>query len=69
AEALSFKIQTEVVADHGRSRIPQLTEASVLSPLKALETYLTEVAPDKMERLLLRTQDMMSKLSDSKKAE
>ncbi|MBN8661446.1 MAG: exonuclease SbcCD subunit D [Candidatus Obscuribacter phosphatis] len=63
SEALSFKLQLEVVPEHARSRIPQLTEASVLSPIKALDTYLSEVAPDRKERLLERTRLMMNKLA------
>lgn len=63
SDALSFKLQLEVVPEHARSRIPQLTEASVLSPIKALDTYLSEVAPDRKERLLERTRSMMNKLA------
>ena len=62
-QALSFKMQAEIVSDYGRSRIPHLTETSAASPLSAIETYLDEVAPDKKERLLSRTRELMDKLS------
>lgn len=68
--ALSVKISAELVADRARQRIPQLTEATAQTPLSAIETYLEEVAPDKKERLLARTKELMEKLSgETEKAE
>lgn len=60
--ALSLKISTEVVPSHQRARLPQLTESAVLNPLTAIDTYLTEVAPDRKDRLLSKTKDIMGKV-------
>ena len=65
SEALSVRLQAEIIPSHQRARMPQLTEAAVLSPLKAIDTYLSEVAPDpeKKERLLNRAKEIMRKVS------
>jgi exonuclease SbcD len=54
SQALSVRLQPEIVPSQSRARLPQLTEASIGTPLAALETYLTEVAPERKERLLER---------------
>jgi hypothetical protein len=50
---------------HQRARMPQLNESAVLSPMAALDTYLTEVTADpiKRERLLNRAKEIMQKVS------
>lgn len=63
ADALSVKLSAEILPSHSRARLPQLTETAVLSPLAAIETYLTEVAPDKKERLMTRAKDILGKVS------
>ena len=65
AEALSIKLQVEIVAAHQRARMPHLDERAVLSPLTALDTYLTEITADasKKERLLNRAKEIMSKVT------
>lgn len=60
--ALSVRIQSEVTAGENRARLPQLDEAAATSPLTALDTYLTEVAPDRKDKLLERAQELMAKL-------
>jgi len=60
--ALSVRISAEVVPSHQRARLPQLTESAVLNPLTAIDTYLTEVAPERRDRLLSKTRDIMGKL-------
>lgn len=62
-DALSLKLNAEILPSHSRARLPQLTEAAVLSPLAAIDTYLTEVAPEKKERLMLRAKDILGKVS------
>ena len=63
--ALSFKLHAEIVPSHQRARMPQLNETAVLSPLAALDTYLSEVTADpiKRERLLNRARDIMHKVA------
>lgn len=62
-DCLSVRVQPEIVPEKMRGRLPELTESSVTSPIKALETYLDEVAPEKKERLVERARDVMSHLS------
>jgi exonuclease SbcD len=62
-DALSLKLNAEIVPSASRARLPQLTEAAVLSPLAAIDTYLSEVAPEKKERLMLRAKDILGKVS------
>jgi exonuclease SbcD len=59
AQTLTCRFIPEVVPAHARSRLPQLTESSVASPMVALETYLNEVAPEKKDRLLERAREIM----------
>ncbi len=65
SSALSVKLQAEIVPSHLRARMPQLNESAVLSPMAALDTYLTEVEADapKRERLLNRAKEIMQKVS------
>lgn len=59
ADALSVRFQPEIVPGQNRSRLPQLTETSVASPLAALDTYLSEIAPERKERLLDRARQLV----------
>jgi exonuclease SbcD len=61
--ALSVKFNAEIVPSHQRARLPQLTESAVLDPLQAIDTYLTEVAPERRDRLLSKAKEIMGKLS------
>jgi len=61
-EALSIRIQPEVVPAEHRARLPQLNEGAVATPLAALETYLNEVAPERKDRLLERARRLISRL-------
>jgi hypothetical protein len=65
ALALSVKLHAEIVPSHLRARMPQLNESAVLTPMAALDTYLTEVTEDpvKRERLLNRAKEIMQKVS------
>jgi len=62
-QALSVRFQPEVVPAQGRARLPELTETAVASPLTALEKYLTEVAPERKERLIERARELVSDLA------
>jgi len=62
AQALSVRIQPEVVPAGKRARLPQLNEGAVATPLAALETYLDEVAPERKDRLLERARQLISRL-------
>lgn len=59
-DCLSVKVQPDIVPEKLRGRLPELTETSVTSPIRALETYLDEIAPDRKARLVERAQEMMS---------
>ncbi len=61
--ALTVKFNAEIVPSHQRARLPQLTESAVLNPLTAIDTYLTEVAPERKDRLLSKAKEIMGKLS------
>jgi len=61
--ALSVRVSAEVAPSHQRARLPQLTESAVLNPLTAIDTYLTEVAPERRDRLLSKTKEIMGKLN------
>jgi exonuclease SbcD len=62
-DCLTVRVQPEVVPAESRGRLPDLTESSVTSPMKALSTYLDEVAPDRKERLMARAQEVMSQVN------
>ncbi len=62
-ECMSVRVQPDVVPEHARGRLPQLTESSVTSPIRALETYLDEVAPERKERLVDRAKEVMIQLN------
>jgi hypothetical protein len=57
------KIQRRNCAITPRARLPQLTESAVLNPLTAIDTYLTEVAPERKDRLLSKAKEIMGKLT------
>lgn len=56
------RLQPEVVANAGRSRLPQLSETAVSTPLDALELYLNQVAPQRKEHLLKRASELIDQL-------
>lgn len=62
ADCLSIRFQPDVVVNEARARIPDITETSATSPLSALDRYLTEVAPDRKERLMSRARELAEKL-------
>ncbi len=61
-DALSIRIQPDVVPAAHRARLPQLNESAVATPLAALETYLDEVAPERKDRLIERARQLISRL-------
>lgn len=65
SSALSIRFQPEVIQPPHRARLPQLNEAAVSSPLAALDTYLSEVAPERKEKLLQRAGELMEQLQSS----
>lgn len=62
AEALSVQFKPEILTVQRDSRIPQLNESAVNTPLAALETYLTQMAPERKEQLLEKARDLCAKL-------
>ena len=62
ADCLSVRMTPEIVQPVSRGRLPQLTEEAVVTPIKALETYLDEVAPERKERLIERAKQVMASL-------
>ena len=52
SDALSIRLQPDIVQAQSRARMPQMTESAASSPLVALETYLDDVAPDRKDKLL-----------------
>ncbi len=52
----------EIHMDQSRMRMPQLNESVAATPMVALETYLTEVAPERKEALLTRAKLIMEEL-------
>lgn len=62
-ECMSVRVQPEIVPEQVRGRLPQLTETCAAAPIRALETYLDEVAPDRKERLVERARDVMTQLN------
>jgi exonuclease SbcD len=65
ADCLSVRFQADMVVVDARARMPELTENSVASPLSALEHYLSEVAPDRKERLMQRAREIAEKMQTS----
>ncbi len=57
--ALSLRLFPDVVPPPNRARLPQLNESAALSPLAAIDTYLSEVAPDRKERLIARASELI----------
>ncbi|MDX2107801.1 MAG: exonuclease SbcCD subunit D [Candidatus Melainabacteria bacterium] len=64
-DALSVRLQPELIPDKSKARLPQLTEQSATSPLAALELYLSETCCDDKERLLSRAKEIMNELDSS----
>jgi hypothetical protein len=63
ATALTVRLlPPEIEMDPNRTRMPQLNESVAASPMAALETYLTEVAPERKEVLVARAQSIMEEL-------
>jgi len=60
SQALSIRFQPEIVPSKSRARLPELTESSVATPMQALDTYLSEVAPERKERLLDRARQIIN---------
>jgi exonuclease SbcD len=63
ASALTVRLlPPEIEMDPNRTRMPQLSESIAASPMAALETYLTAVAPERKEVLVARAQTIMEEL-------
>jgi exonuclease SbcD len=62
-QAMTTRLQPEVIPAQGRARLPQLNESAVSSPIVAIETYLEEVAPERKEALVNLTKDLMKDLT------
>jgi len=62
-QCMSVRVQPDIVPGNARGRLPELTETSVAAPLRALETYLDEVAPERKDQLIERARDVMAQLN------
>ena len=62
AGALTMRLQPMIEINQNRARIPKLNESVTTTPMVALETYLTEVAPERKSALLSRAQGIMQEL-------
>ncbi len=62
SSALTMRLQPMIEINQNRARIPNLNESVTSTPMAALETYLTEVAPERKSALLARAQDVMQEL-------
>lgn len=62
-QCLSLRLLPEVTNIESRSRLPQLTESAVSTPLNALATYLDEIAPQRKDILLERAKQLVEELS------
>jgi len=63
SSALSVRLlPPEVEMIQNRTRIPQLNESIAANPMTALETYLSEVAPERKEALVARAKTIMDEL-------
>lgn len=61
-EALSLKLQPEVITFQRDFRMPQLTETAKTSPLAALDTYLSNTCPERKATLLEKARDLAARL-------
>jgi len=52
----------EIEMSQNRTRMPQLNESIAATPMAALDTYLSEVAPERKPNLLARAQTIMEEL-------
>lgn len=63
AGALTVRLlPPEIEMSENRTRMPQLNESIAATPMLALETYLSEVAPERKEVLLARAKTIMDEL-------
>lgn len=65
AKALTARFYPDIIPSHKRSRLPQLNETAAASPVAALETYLTEFAPDRKDRLMERARALMEEVDEA----
>jgi hypothetical protein len=61
-QALIVHFKPDVIVPQRDARMPDITETAVAAPLKALDTYLSQVAPDRKEELLKRARELCARL-------
>ncbi len=61
--AMTAKIQPEIVPSQSRSRLPQLNESIIASPMVALSTYLEELAPNRKDVLMEKARNVMDEIA------
>lgn len=65
-ETLSLRFIPDIIPSHTRARMPQLTEALAQTPLLALETYLSEVAGERKDKLMAKVKEIVAKVQAGK---
>lgn len=66
---LSLRFKPEIVFTERPRRMPEINESLVLSPISALDKYLSQVAPDNKEKLLEKAHGLLAQLESSRNAE
>jgi exonuclease SbcD len=61
--ALTVRLQPEIIPNTNRVRLPQLNESTIASPMVALETYLEEFAPERKDALVSRAREVMNEIA------
>ncbi|MBX9570582.1 MAG: exonuclease SbcCD subunit D [Candidatus Obscuribacterales bacterium] len=62
-EVLSLRFKPEIIFTERPRRMPEINESLVLSPISALDKYLSQVAPENKTNLLAKAQDLISQLN------
>lgn len=62
-DAMTVHLKPDVVVPQREMRMPEITEAAVASPIAALDTYLTQISPERKEKLMERAKDLCSRLN------
>lgn len=62
-QVLSLRFKPEIIFTERPRRMPDINESSVLSPLNALDQYLSQTAPDNKSRLMQKAESLIHQLS------
>lgn len=64
-EVLSLRFKPEIIFTERPRRMPEINESLVLSPISALDKYLSQVAPDNKDKLLEKAQGLIAQLDSN----